>query len=139
MNKELILKIADQIEFGEKLGLNMDSYISRCRTTACIAGHALWLADRDAFIQESRFGNMSVHNVAQNLMDLSDIEGMDLFYFFPKEAICDKNIVANVLRHFVKTGKVDWDYRAPIEEVLMEETKGSIEVQEFMKELEPAE
>jgi hypothetical protein len=127
MNRENILKVADAIENAtlakeQGLGFNMLDFFAEdrydptghdhtgheCGTTACIAG---WTVAMEVGKKIQNMTTTEIRTTAQRILGLSDSEVSDLFYAYgslrfighikPKEA-------ATVLRHFAKTGYVDW-------------------------------
>ena len=137
MRKDVLLKVADHIEFSSELGLNMCSFQNGCGTTACIAGHIVFLENREHFdkgwvddIVAIKILCVKSHKEKLNLCKL--------FFEYSQDVVYDRKRVADVIRHFVETDVVDWTYVKPerIDVFDMTETIGSDEVQTFMKELE---
>lgn len=118
MNKDKILELADFIDKLEHVpwiadnGFNMGGYCHPCGTPSCIAGWASYI-----FTGKASLGNSN--RVASEILDLPYEKAVDLF--LPEEEVLGdggyKTLeiidptpqqAATVLRHLVKTGKVDW-------------------------------
>jgi hypothetical protein len=140
MNKEKILRLADYIEqsgtfdmsrFFEVTDLSAidrEDQTNFCGTVACIAGHALMLEGwgrRD--IASSRGASWSYDrpiDKARLVLDLTIQQAQELFFCtstIPALSIT-KEKAAAVLRHFARTGKIDWSTPI-IEEPITEEQK----------------
>jgi hypothetical protein len=124
MNKENILKVADAIEnatltkdhgigfnmayFFESSGHLEDHTHQECGTTACIAGWASLISEKEV---AARDDPDVMEDVAMEYLGLSNMQAVDLFY-----ARCVRKPMADitqaeavrVLRHLAETGKVDW-------------------------------
>ena len=121
MNEDMILRVADAIEFGNIpwLGFNMNAFFVTdvfgedrsprdCGTVACIAGWTIAVADNmspPASDLVRQFGR------AAKILDLSPYQSDELFFgshagielwdITPSHA-------ARVMRHLAQTGQVDW-------------------------------
>jgi hypothetical protein len=122
MNKENILKVADAIENAslakkQGIGFNMINFFSEdrydqtgneCGTTACIAG---WAVAMEVGKEIQNMTNLDIKTKARRILGLTDSEASDLFYAHDSLRFIG-NITAEeavtVLRHFAKTGHVDW-------------------------------
>jgi hypothetical protein len=104
MNKELLLKVADAIENEvSDLGFDMAHFRlnKECGTTACIAGHAVFIHDA-ALFKDKR---TNIERAAIKALDLTnDARAIDLFYHnrVPRKK------AAAVIRHLVATDLVTW-------------------------------
>ena len=103
MNKELLLKVADAIEYESELGFDMAHfrYDNKCKTTACIAGHAVFIHSKELF-RNQRTG---IEVAAIALLNLSLIQSGDLFF----HSRVSRKEAAEVIRHLVKYDEVEWN------------------------------
>lgn len=103
MNKERLELLADHLEKLPREKFDMQEW---CGTACCIAGHAVALAHIAVVHPESS----QTAYAAQEWLGLDDKVGLELFV--PTEAPLSeitKNQAASVIRHLIKTGKVEWE------------------------------
>ena len=114
MNAEFCLKVADAVERSETYdqSIFVDWGVAQngqvCNTPACVAGHAAYLLDGDAVYAES----YDHYKRARALMGLDEEQAKDLFQPWPfvLGEHPDGKQAAEVIRHMVRTGEVDWGW-----------------------------
>lgn len=122
MNKERLLQLADHLETPavaehfdmlhsihapdimpeQEDNINVKDAITHCGAVACIGGWAVVLFNPDASYGETTAGD------AQELLDLDDTQGYELFFSHTQSWITPKQ-AASVIRNLVETGEVDWE------------------------------
>lgn len=127
MNRPLIQKIIDVLEgrlvTNEKLGFNMDSFVDGyeameggngpCGTSACIAGWAVALGSEKVKVVRDLVVLNSAEPIEEEAVDLLSMPFHDAHrLFYPDTGVLWGDITrkqaANVLKHLLKTGAVDW-------------------------------
>ena len=112
MNAEFCLRVADAVEASKTYdqSIYVDWRVAQdgqvCNTPACVAGHAALLVDGDAIYAE----DYDHYSRAWELMGLDEKQAQDLFRPWPLSIgeYPDGKQAAEVIRHLVRTGEVDW-------------------------------
>lgn len=136
-NRKNILAVADAIESSaltkarlvkNRIGFNMATYGGvgfgdkaghNCGTAACIAGWTLVMFDDDGFPREKPLSPSELRNSACIMVRAAGALGLE-DKVARKLFVPDVDILSDlapqravrVLRHFARTGKVNWDLRA---------------------------
>lgn len=79
------------------------SYVKGCGTAACIAGWTIAVFAPKVRVREGA-------PIAEDLLGLTDLQGNDLFLpsGFTQQDFATPAQAANVLDHYLATGKIDW-------------------------------
>ena len=112
MNAEFCLKVADAVEASETYdqSIFVDWEVAKngqvCNTPACVAGHAAFLVDGEPIFTEG----YDCFARARVLMGLTMQQAQELFQPWPFVVGEEPNgkQAAEVIRHMVETGEVDW-------------------------------
>lgn len=114
MNKELLLRVADAIEHESELGFDMTHFRHNsynlayeyseagCKTTACIAGHAVFIHSPALF----RKSTTNIERVALKVLDMCNDPRAEKLFFHNRVS---RKEAAEVIRHLVKTDEVEWN------------------------------
>ena len=110
MNKANILKLADHIENLKPEEYDQSVFAHDCGAPACIAGHAVFLAESWDQVSEDEESEHLTPCLASCWLGLQMPEAHELFDSDPVHL--DKTPTtqdaARTLRHLAETGKVDW-------------------------------
>ena len=118
MDVQRILEFADLLDQLDPSVFKMDAWLDddvwlyggpvTCNTTACIAGHAVFMfgskADYCNFMEKPS----SAEGIGQRLLGLTESQANDLFQDYPAYGGIMPSQAARVLRHLAQTDEVDW-------------------------------
>lgn len=128
MNYEKLFAIVDSIR-AEKIAFDMSTWTSnQCVTGACIAGHAVYNEINSKSFNEFwdyichevehlvLLGEMSVHVIAADILDMSiddsrELFGLNLGWDESTRELITAEQAINTIHRLIVTGEVDWSKR----------------------------